>query len=347
MLGIENRLRAYRPQLEANNPRLAAFATKAVKASRKLKKPTFYLSIPLFPVRLLLQLSLPLFWMTYQLAGKIRGNVRSSENARGFEDKVQKLVDDLNENGIARWEGMYSADEIQAANVLMDNLMARSRDFQSQAKPNVTGAPDPDFPGFEHTWEAVEKEFEPYAAGDPSKIYGRTRTRCYQPPAALKTFFHDTRITEIANRYFGGKTASKRILLEELRPSLMGDGWHVDCMGKAFKAMVLLTDCTLENGPMRFKLKSHRTSAPAKKRVFHHMLKHGYNFSAVNLLEARSIPEDVFLGTGKAGDCLFFDPTGVHSGSRCLNGMRRTLVFARHAPTVQSVMFEAMGVITQ
>jgi len=317
------------------------------KSSKRLKKATFYGGILLYPLRLLLRFNLHLFWTTYALSGKIQRRYRplvASDN--DTEAKMRKAVQDLKEYGVAKWEGMFSPEQIREANALMDQLMQRSRKYQQNAKPGVDGAKDPEFPEWEHTWELVEDEFSTYAGDNPSWIYGRTRSRSYNPPPAIRTFFKDPRIAEIANRYFGGKTADKRVLLEELTPSLMGDNWHVDCMGKAFKAMILTTDCTLENGPLRYKMGSHRTSSAAKKRAFYHMLKYGYTFSQFSLMEYRTVPGKVFFGTGKAGDCLLFDPTGIHSGSRCLDGNRRGIVIPRHAPTFQSVLFECMGVLT-
>ena len=347
LTGLKSRILARRPWMEENYPRLAAYLKRLAKSSKRLKQPTFYGAIVLYPLRLLLCSNLHLFWTTYKLSGMVQRRYRSKNRWKDEEEgKIQKVLRDLKEFGVAKWEGMYNTEQIQRANALMDQLMERSREQQRKARPGLDGVRDAGFPEWEHTWELIESEFASYASEDPSWIYGRTRSRCYNPPPVIKTFFNDPRISEVANRYFGGKTSDKRVLLEELTPSLMGDNWHVDCMGKAFKAMILTTDCSIKNGPLRYKVGSHRLTSLAKKRAFYHMMKYGYSFSAISLLEYRTIPGEVFFGTGKAGDCIFFDPTGIHSGSRSLEGKRRGIIIPRHAPTFQSVLFECLGAVT-
>jgi hypothetical protein len=334
-----------RKYIEENHPVLARWGLVGVKLLRSLKKPIFYLQVVFFPIRILLGINFYLFWLAYVVSGMIKTSYRAKSGVSN-EAKIKQIVDDLKKYGIAKWEGMLTADQVKHVNDLMDKLMPRSREYQKMYRNTRDTIVDPDFPDWSHTWEYVEKEFEPYEKDDISRIYGRARSRSYTPPASMQTFLYNPTITQIASAYYGTQAKPKRVLLEELTPSLMGDGWHVDGGGKMFKSMFLLSDCSAENGPMRYKKGSQKDISPSKIRIFFNMLRYGYLFSSLGLMEARKVVGEVVWATGKAGDCLFFDPTGVHSGSRCLTGRRRSAVISYLAPTFQINFFRCLGLTT-
>lgn len=344
---FESKMKGFLSNLEKKSPGLAKILWKYGGRFKHHGFVGVLMPFLLWPVRFILCLNTNLFWMVFSAAGKIRKQNYSTQTfTPSVEEKMANILRELRENGVAKWEGLFSPGEMQQANQLIDKLASTSRAVVKGLPREIEGARDVSNPKWEHTREIVEEEFESYGLTDLSDIYGRVRTRVYDQPPELQPITSSKVIEEMANRYYGHSTEHKRILVEELSPSLMTDTWHVDCIGMAFKAMVLTSDCTMENGPLRYKMTSHRIASAPRKRLYYLMLRFGYSFSSLSLLEYRKIPGKVFFGTGKAGDVIFFDTSGVHSGSRCLSGKRKAIVLPRVCRNFQNRIFGWIGVAT-
>ena len=319
---------------------------------RRLSVLDVVMIVLLYPLRLLLATSyhlwVPFFWMLEKIdvlnPFRYRGTPLSDSVA---EKRLQEVLATLRRDGVAIWRSFFSDRQCNEVNRYLDELMMRNRDGFDRLPREIEGFKDPVYNGFEHTREIVEAEFAAYGEERMSFVYNRARVRVYETPESLRDVFENEVVSELAARYLGHTVGHKRALLEELKPSLLSDPWHVDNSGNSFKMMLLTEDCSMENGPMRYKIGTHKgIGSAAKLRVNWLMLKFGYMYSALNILEYRTLPADqVMWGTGKKGDAIFFDPSGIHSGSRAISGRRRTVVIPKTARKIQNKILGWLGVV--
>ena len=139
---LRSKIAAQQPWIEKKHPRLAAYLKRTIKSAGR---PTFYAGIVLYPLRLLLGLNIHLFWAVYTLAGSIPVRRRYTPRpAAPDEDeaKIQKVLADLKQYGVAKWEGMFTSEQIREANALMDKLMPRSKEAQRVAARGVDARGD-------------------------------------------------------------------------------------------------------------------------------------------------------------------------------------------------------------
>ncbi len=319
---------------------------------RRLSALDMVMMVLLYPVRLLLSTSYTLYVIFFWLLEKVdalnvfryRGTALA-DPAR--EKQLQAVLAVLRRDGVAVWPGFFSEAQCDEVNRYLDELMVRNKEGFDKLPRDIEGFKDPMYPGFEHTREIVESEFSSYGEDWMPFIYNRSRVRVYQTPESLREVFENEIVSELAARYLGHKVGHKRALLEELQPSLLSDPWHVDNAGTSFKMMLLTEDCTMENGPVRYKIGTHKgIKSSAKLRVNWLMLKFGYMYSALNILDYRTLSEgQVMWGTGGKGDSIFFDPSGIHSGSRAISGRRRTVVIPKTPRKVQNKVLGWLGVV--
>jgi hypothetical protein len=319
---------------------------------RRLSVLDVVMIVVLYPLRLLLAASYHLWVVFFLMLEMIdvlnpfryRGTPLSDSAA---EKRLQEVLATLRRDGVAIWRDFFSDMQCDKVNRYLDELMIRNKDGFDRLPREIEGFKDPVFAGFEHTREIVEAEFKAYGEERMSFVYNRARVRVYETPESLHDIFENEVISELAARYLGHTVGHKRALLEELKPSLLSDPWHVDNSGNSFKMMLLTEDCCMDNGPLRYKIGTHKGGGSlAKLRVNWLMLKFGYTFSALNILEYRTLPDDqVVWGTGKKGDVIFFDPSGIHSGSRAISGRRRSVVIPKTPRKIQNKILGWLGVV--
>jgi len=339
----------------AKNPRYYTHLRNAYGRLRNLRRLSaldLVMIVLLYPLRLLLATSYHLwvafFWMLEKIdvlnPFRYRGTPLSDSAA---EKRLQEVLATLRRDGVAIWRGFFSDTQCDEVNRYLDELMMRNKDGFDRLPREIEGFKDPVYNGFEHTREIVEAEFTAYGEERMSFVYNRARVRVYETPKSLRDVFENEVVSELAARYLGHTVGHKRALLEELKPSLLSDPWHVDNSGNSFKMMLLTEDCSMDNGPMRYKIGTHKgIGSAAKLRVNWLMLKFGYMYSALNILEYRTLPNDqVMWGTGKKGDVIFFDPSGIHSGSRAISGRRRTVVIPKTPRKIQNKILGWLGVV--
>ncbi len=104
-----------------------------------------------------------------------------------------------------------------------------------------------------------------------------------------------------------------------------GDGWHRDSLGFQFKAMLYLSDVTMNNGPFQYFRGSHRRFY--KLRNYIADLSQGFSdivrYSDENVSKLKQ--EDLITGTAKAGDLVLFNSSGLHRGMPTRAGVRYAL----------------------
>jgi hypothetical protein len=142
----------------------------------------------------------------------------------------------------------------------------------------------------------------------------------------VDAFYCDPMLLEVGEARYGGPCSKLGVLLELLTPSIEGDSWHIDAIEDQYKAMILLSDTKMSNGPLRYKIGSHLSSEPGYLRLLHSIFKYGLDYAYPSKGVVDKLSGEVRYGTGEAGDCIFFDTSGIHSGTRCLDGQRLALV---------------------
>lgn len=326
-------------------PELIPAAKKVNKQIGRAKSfdKDIYLWILFYPVRFILCRSTWLFWFVYQGAGLVKVNRKPIAFSSDKEKLMEQVLSDLKRDGYAVWPSLFSPEELRVVNQKMTDLFQRSRNLLASAPAHIDGVIDPENKGWRHTRLPIGQEFDAYKLSDFSGAYGRTRTRISSVPDDLKYISEKKEIFEIVARFFSCEVKFKRMLLEELKPAIMGDYWHVDSYGDCIKAMILTKDCEIENGPLRYKLGTHKTWAKGRRILYHLMFKFGSTFSQPPLQLNQSIPGEIVYGTGKAGDCIFFVNSGIHSGTRCISGERRTVVVGTTRKTFRNSLFRVLG----
>jgi hypothetical protein len=108
--------------------------------------------------------------------------------------------------------------------------------------------------------------------------------------------------------------------------------------------MLLPSDVGPEQGPMRYKLGTHQKPSPRVDHFFYQYFRKGIDFCYVSLGVVQKAPGEEKLVLGRAGDCIFFDTTGPHAGSRCEAGERVALVFGvTEIPSLRNRVISALS----
>ena len=200
-------------------------------------------------------------------------------------------------------------------------------------------------------------------------------------------FFHpgsdaiisDKRLNQIYQLWYKNKnTKIHRATMDWLTPAdINHNGWHIDILSNQLKAMVLLSDVDLNNGPMYYANGSHYINndfeLKMKHATFMHGLsknyclgtRHGNNICAITGGNVAYISDDFVdnqplkldyndividkqnynktVATGKRGDVIFFDSCGYHSGNICQKGIRLDLILS--CPTESSYIGNFLKVL--
>lgn len=105
-----------------------------------------------------------------------------------------------------------------------------------------------------------------------------------------------------------------------------GEGWHRDSFFGQFKALVYLTDVSIDEGPFEFILGSHRTPAKLRDHVRYDIPLASTRITDIavgKLVEAE--PERLITVTGPAGTLVLADTTAIHRGRPLNAGARMAL----------------------
>lgn len=170
---------------------------------------------------------------------------------------------------------------------------------------------------------------------------GRTRvkflaanTGTTTPLQPISSLLEDERCRALSQQYFQIAALPFYVLLEEMTMA-SPLRWHFDRIADQLKIMILLTDVSIESGPLRVRTRSHQAHQSLKS-YYHDVFVHGVSkaYPAEGVIE--TLPgEDVF-GCGKAGDAYIFDTRTIHSGTVCKHGRRRVAVVAISPPTARN-----------
>ncbi len=256
---------------------------------------------------------------------------RPPQSAPGIDaGQVGQMVDGLRSTGLAVWRGLFADPEFIAAGkaALEEFSMKCAATFDGQPA-DVTMLQDP----------------ESGAVFNRASETMRTRTYFYGPgdnaPPPIRRVLTDPNLQEVASRYFDRDTACQYVLAEKLQPGTP-DRWHMDRIVDQIKVMVLLTDVAMEDGPLRYKLTTHRAQK-ALGEIYHETYRNGVSSAYPPDPLVSQLPGDIVFGTGKAGDAFIFDTVGVHSGTKCESGQRLGFVANYVGETPKTQFFNKMA----
>jgi hypothetical protein len=238
----------------------------------------------------------------------------------GEEQQIEAVVDELRRNGMAIWRGLFANPE------LLDG---------------VRSTLDEDFSRWEAIFRARDDSCEEVFEEETRRTFRRGTKEYYEcdsrtrvnysydnTPNSIRRLRDDPRLREVVCRYYqldAGRC--NYILAEKLSPSPVGDSWHIDRIQDQFKVMILLSDVGPEQGAMKYKLGTHQKPPPKIDHFFYQYFRAGVDYCYVSPPLGDKAPGEEKLAVGRAGDCIFFDTTGLHSGTRCQAGERLALVF--------------------
>lgn len=237
------------------------------------------------------------------------------------------IVQQLQSSGIARWDGFLPDDQLRALASEARSIIDRAAVISNTLPPSGRGR---DEANGADVWRGMNPH-------DGRTRANFSRESIESMPNAVRSLFDDERMSRIVRTYYNAERAwCNALLVERLAESRTADTWHFDKLFDQIKVMILLSDTTEDNGPLRYKAGSHHRP-PELDLFFHRSFAGGpidgldFNYPPRPLVE--KLPGESVLGTGRAGDAIFFDTLGIHSGTLCWSGQRLALVAAFNVAT--------------
>jgi hypothetical protein len=258
---------------------------------------------------------------------------RQPHSCAGASDgQIDQVVAALRQDGIAFWPGLLADPAIlNPLRALMHELAAEWHQVFTAQPPDARRVVD-------------ERDSRVYLRSGTIQN-GRTRVsfqgQLERAPAPIPAVARDPRLAEVCSRYFDIDSTCSYVLAEKLEPSEVGDWWHLDRITDQVKVMVLLNDVEMHQGPLRFKPGTHR-GTPELGPIYHQVFACGVDYAYPPGPLVQQLAADTRFGTGRAGDCIFFDTLGIHSGTRCLGDERLTLVGTYFGDTCRSRMLQRL-----
>ncbi len=280
-----------------------------------------------------------LFLWTYKRTSRLPAPGRARVPSRFPEEEdhqIEAVVNELRQNGVAIWRGLFADPQLlEDVRSTLDQGFARWEAIFREREDSCPEVFDP-----ETRWKFHRGTKQVYDMDRRTRIYYSLDNT----PPAIRRLMDDPRFREVACRYYQVDAGPCGYILgEKLSPSPVGDSWHVDRIRDQFKAMILLSDVGLEQGPLKYKQGTHQKPPPKIDHFFYQYFRSGVEWCYVSPPLGDSAPGEVKLALGRAGDCVFFDTTGLHSGTRCQAGERLALVFGfTEPPTFRNQFFSHM-----
>jgi len=270
-----------------------------------------------------------------------------------FNDlNIGKTLSEIEDAGISKCEGLFTDDELSTL-----------CNFQDQVFEGLKG--EIEHSGYISMNQISENKFQ-IRHDKTLKNHGLSRLQSksmgFFHPGSDVLIKNDYLRAVFKSYYRNLDTEFHRATLEWLNPSPYNhNGWHYDLLRNQLKVQILLDDVTIDNGPMFYAIGSHRISNSLERDIKHSMFKNGISKkfclfgkmwknheATVNECHSGYLSDDIvdnvpetmtsdpiqisdftydkFICTGKKGDCVFFESSGLHSGNIARSGMRKDIV---------------------
>lgn len=274
---------------------------------------------------------------------------------------VETCLAGLKENGICKFEGMFNDEQLEKLTAFQNKT---THIIESQGAKIAAGyigiVPQGNM--------SVGLEIR-YEKQNHGLLRLQSKSMGFFHPGS-DTIIADERVNQIYQLWYKNKnTEINRATMQWLTPAdINHNGWHIDVLSNQLKAMVLLSDVNLNNGPMYYANGSHCINNDFELKMKHatfmhglsknHCLgtRHGNNICAITGGNVAYVSDDFVdnqplkldyddividgqtysktVATGKRGDVIFFDSCGYHSGNICQEGMRLDITIS--CPTESS-----------
>lgn len=265
-------------------------------------------------------------------------HINSGEMAHA---QTQHVLNSIHEDGFCQIPGLFSDTEfleqarkrtIEATNMALD-----IHKNQLAVKP---GMEHEEGLGFDQPSNSY------YCPNSGLPFQGRARAHWrpsypgMQKSQILLDVFNHPLVQDVYKKYLSPLHQDSEILMERVEPAYVSDIWHIDKYSYQLKMAILLTDVTFKHGPTRYKRGTHICNNFDKAKLIHDSFflnDLAYNYPTAPVVGR--MPEETVYFTGKAGDAVFFETHGIHSGTRCLEGERLLLMVYPHCQDVsQQIM---------
>ena len=150
-----------------------------------------------------------------------------------------------------------------------------------------------------------------------------------------KEFFFDSFLEEVMKATYSESLVKHQFMVDRRKGSAKTtatDCWHFDEPSSIFKlkTFLLLNDVTTKNGPFKYIPKTHKTGPWRNKKeaeqiAYAEDLDYGH-YTPIHIKSLkRKFKFEEMVCTGKAGDLIIFDGSGIHSSSIIESGERYIL----------------------
>ena len=265
--------------------------------------------------------------LTTQRFQNLRRRPRTLDTTR--EPKIVDAVEQLRNRGIAVIRGWLDEETIEAGRRQMLDIENRWQElFGDRCDEEVNDIED----------DQIRARFNygNYSISGRRRAIFLAKNKSVAPPF-IRGIYENPELKEIASRYFDSDTESGYVLAERLEPSAEPDKWHLDRITDQLKVMILLTDVDMDQGPLRYKMNTHRAPA-GMDEMYYRVFQKGVSEGNPSESQVASMPGEIMYGTGKAGDCFVFDTVGIHSGTICNAGFRQAYVSTFYGQTRKTNM---------
>ena len=146
----------------------------------------------------------------------------------------------------------------------------------------------------------------------------------------IHAFYNDAYLTDVGENYFGSKLFNSNTLASRIEAKDnnvgSGQGWHRDSHHFQFKAIVYLSDVSIDNGPFQIIESSHRSGNALRnmKTMAIDTMTTRYTDEQIQKVIDED-PDKIKILTAKAGTLIFADTSALHTGMPIRSGERYTL----------------------
>ena len=258
------------------------------------------------------------------------------------DEKLVEANDSIQKYGVYKYENMLSSDQLANITGFVDAIGHHlGDDLYHSGKVNL------------HVNQAgqVVHLSNSKTATDTSELRLQSKNMGFFPPGTDDIASHPHFLAIPRNWYRNSSAQLFRATVSWLHPAPDSHiGWHVDSVTNVMKAMVVLDDITLQNGPMYYAMTSHACENEMVKdfkhknylwvspntrvgdcpRIPDEEVLEGNKPKSLNY-DPAVIKGEVFeksVTTAKRGDVIFFDTSGLHSGNLCNEGLRRVVMYS-------------------
>jgi hypothetical protein len=303
-----------------------------------------------------------IFKDSYNLFSTLRNKINFESGVK--HKKFKECMKRFEENGVYKYEKMFSEEQLQELQHFQDSITgALTENF---TEPNLKGGyVDINVQPNGEAHVSLKRE-----SPDTGLLRLQSKSMGFFHPGLEDILKDETLLAIYRTWYKNHNVEISRATMDWLLPARINhNGWHCDILSNQLKAMILLSDVDLDSGPMYYANGSHLISNDFEQKMKHATFIHGVSepyclgrrygmnvctwnggnvtYPSDDVVDNQPLELDYepitidgqtyekTVATGKAGDVIFFEASGYHSGNICHeDNIRRDIVLS--CPTESS-----------